>query len=100
MKKFKIKLLDEAVNDLNAALDYYKNIHPKLAKKFLSSTESTFSDLKKNPFYQIRYELFRMKTVKQFPYIVHFIVDELNYTVFVYGIRNSYQNTDKYPTLD
>ena len=99
MKKFKVKLLDEAVNDLEIALDYYQKINPKLAIKFFAATESTFSNLKKNPFYQIRYELFRMKTIKHFPYIVHFIVDELNHIVFVYGIRNSYQNTDKYPTL-
>lgn len=99
MKKFKIRLLDDATYDLNTAFDYYKNINPKLAKKFFTAIDATISDLKKNPFYQIRYELFRMKTVKHFPFIIHFIVDEFTYTVFIYGIRNSYQNTDKYPSF-
>ena len=99
MKRFKIYILDEAIKDLTEALEYYKNINPKLAKKFYSSTNSALNDLKKNPFYQIRYDEFRIKIVKHFPYIIHYIIDEQNQIVAVYGIRNSYQNPDKYPKL-
>lgn len=37
-----------------------------------------------------------MKIVKKFPYIIHYIVDDSNFTIAVYGIRNSHQNSDAY----
>lgn len=97
MKQFKVIILKDAITDLNEALAYYNNIHPSIAIKFSSSINSAFKDLKKNPFYQIRYDEFRMKVVKHFPYIIHYIVDENTFTISVYGIRNSYQNPGKYP---
>ena len=92
MIKFKIVLFDDAIADFNKALDYYRNISPALAKKFHTAVSSTFNDLKKNPFYQIRYDNFRLKLVKKFPYLLHFIIDEKVKTVFIYGIRNSHQD--------
>jgi len=99
MKQFKILILDIATDDFNEALEYYKNINPKLGKKFYSSINSAINDLKKNPFYQVRYDEFRMKIVKYFPYIIHYIIDEQNKIVAVYGIRNSHQSPEKYPKL-
>ena len=92
MKRFKIVLYDDAIEDFNKALGYYRNISPAVTKKFHRAVNSAFNDLKKNPFYQIRYDNFRLKLVKRFPYLVHFIVDDKTKTVFVFGIRNSYQN--------
>ena len=95
MKKFKIVLYDDAITDFNKVLDYYRNISPPVVKKFHSSVNTTFNELKKNPFYQIRYDNFRLKLIKKFPYLLHFIVDEKKTrTVFVYGIRSSHQNPD------
>ncbi len=94
MKKFKIVLYKDAIADFNDALKYYRNINPNVAKKFYTAVNSTFTNLKKNPFYQIRYDNFRMKLVKKFPYVLHFIIDEDAKTVFVYGIRNSHKNPD------
>lgn len=94
MKKFKIVLYEDAITDFNKALEYYRNITPAVTKKFYNAVNSTFNDLKKNPFYQIRYDNFRLKPVKKFPYLLHFIVDENIKTVFVYGIRNSHQLPD------
>lgn len=94
MKKFKIVLYDDAIIDFNKALEYYRNISPAVAKKFYRAVNTTFNDLNKNPFYQLRYDNFRLKPVKKFPFLLHFIVDEHTNTVFIYGIRNSHQNPD------
>ncbi len=94
MKKFKIVLYDDAIIDFNKALDYYRDINPTVAKKFHSAINTTFNDLKKNPFYQIRYDNFRLKLVKKFPYLLHFIVDEKTKSIFIYGVRSSHQNPD------
>lgn len=94
MEKFRIVLYNDAIIDFNAALDYYRSISPTLAKKFHGSVNTTFNELKKNPFYQIRYDNFRLKLVKKFPYLIHFIVDAKMKTIFVYGIRSSHQNPE------
>ena len=94
MKRFKVLVLDEAENDFIKAIEYYKTINLTVAKKFYKATNTTLNDLKKNPFYQIRYDDFRMKMIKGFPYVLHFTVDEKLQTAFVYGIRNTYLNPD------
>ena len=99
MNRYRIIILDEAVDDFRKAFDYYKAIRPSLAKKFFVATNSALNDLKKNPFYQIRYDEFRMKIVKKFPFIIHYIVDEQSKVVAVYGIRNSYQDPENYTTV-
>jgi toxin ParE1/3/4 len=97
MKKFKILILNQASEEFEEAFEYYKKINPKLAKKFFNQTNISLNDLKKNPFYQIRYDDFRMKIVKKFPYIIHYIVYENSNNVTVYGILNSNQNPDSSP---
>lgn len=94
MAVFAVVVFIEAVSDISKATDYYKNISPALAKKFHSSLNSAFSALKKNPFCQIRYDTFRLKLVKKFPYILHFTIDEKSKTVFIYGVRNAHQDPD------
>ena len=97
MKSFTIRVLASAEADLDEAFEYYSDINPKLGQRFIKLVNASLNDLKKNPHYQIRYDNFRMKIVKKFPYIIHYILDENRQIVFVYGIRNSHQNTDKYP---
>jgi len=92
MKKFTVVLYIDAIADFKEALKRYRKVSPAAAKKFRTAVNVTVNDLKKNPFYQIRYDNFRLKVVKKFPYVFHFIVNEDANTVFVYGIRNSYQD--------
>lgn len=94
MQKFKIELYSEAISDFKFALEYYESINSKLSKKFKAATNTAFNDLKKNPFYEIRYDDFRLKQIKKFPYLIHFVVNENAQTVYVYGIRNTNQNPD------
>lgn len=98
MKKFEIIILDAAHLDFEIAFNYYNEIRPTLADKFYNRTNTAFKDLIKNPFYQVRYDNFRMKIIQNFPYIIHFIINENEQTVIVYGIRNAYQDPKKYPS--
>ena len=85
MKKFGIVLSPAAIVDIQKGIDYYKEIDKALGIRFHAAVKSTFNELKKNPFYQIRYKEVRIRTVKKFPYIVHFVVKENE--VIVYGVR-------------
>ena len=97
MKSYTVRVLASAEADLDEAFEYYSDISPKLGQRFIKLVNASLNDLKKHPHYQIRYDNFRMKIVNKFPYIIHYILDENRQIVFVYGIRNSYQNPDKYP---
>lgn len=97
MTPFIIRVLAIAEADLDEAFEYYSDISPKLGQRFIKSLNNALNDLKTNPYYQTRYDNFRMKMVEKFPYIIHYIIDESRQIVFVYGVRNSYQDPEKYP---
>lgn len=99
MKKYKVILLDEAIKDFTDAFNYYKEINAKLANQFYIYTDLAIKDLKKNLHYQVRYDDFRMKIIKKFPFIIHFRIDETNFRVLIYGVRNSYQNPKTFPKI-
>ena len=94
MKHFEIILLDDAIIDLQNGIDYYKTISPTVVEKFLMAVKNTFAELKRNPFYQVRYDNVRMRTVKRFPYVLHFAVNDHQNTIIIYGVRHSAQNPD------
>lgn len=95
--RFEIRILNSAEEDIDAAFEYYSDINPKLGKRFIKLLNASFNDLKINPNYQIRYDNFRMKLVRKFPYIIHYVLDDKRCIVYVYGVRNSYQNPANYP---
>ena len=94
MKNFDIILLDDAIMDMQNGIDYYKSISHSLGKKFYKAVKNTLSELQKNPFYQVRYDEVRMRVVKGFPYVLHFMVNENQNAVIIYGIRNASQNPE------
>jgi len=48
---------------------------------------NTFYELKEFPFYEIRYDQIRMRKIKVFQYVVHFVIEEELQIVRIYGIR-------------
>ena len=84
MKQFEIILRDDAIVDIQNAIDYYKTISVSVAKKFHIAVNNTFTELKKNPFYQVRYDNVRMCTLKRFPYVLHFVVNKQQNTIAIY----------------
>jgi hypothetical protein len=74
---YKIVIIDEAKVDFKKSLNWYKDINPKLAKKFDLSFKESLALLKKNPqHFQIRYADVRIILINKFPYLIHFTVYE------------------------
>jgi toxin ParE1/3/4 len=87
MKKFKVEILTQAQDDFREAVKYYKDIDPKLGKRFVKVTKSIVNDLKKMPMFQIKYDQMRLRIIHKFPYTIHFMVNEEKHTIYIYGIR-------------
>ena len=63
--------------DIIEAVEYYKNIDPQLAKQFLFRIGEATTYIAKFPLgFQIKYKEVRTLLLKQFPYHIHYLVDE------------------------
>ena len=96
---FKILISKNAKSDLSDIRGFYEAISRNLEKKFLENFHLTLEQLKFNPFFQVRYDQFRMRQVKKFPVIIHFITNTEKHTVKILGIRYAKQNPENYPKI-
>jgi hypothetical protein len=93
LKKHELLISPAAINDIQEGIDYYKKIDARLSKRFLEADQLSFRELQLNPYYQVKYESVRIRTVKNFPYLIHFI-DESN-LVKIYGVRFDKMNNQR-----
>ena len=90
---YKIVLVEEAKIDLSQSIDWYKNINPKLAKRFLESFKEGISIISKKPLHlQIRYDDVRIMMLTTFPYLIHYTLDKN--TIIIKAIYHSSRNSD------
>lgn len=82
---FKVSILKSAKSDLKA--------------RFLTNFNDTLNQLKEIPYFQIRFDEFRLRQVKNFPVMIHYIISEEKKVVKVYGIRFAKSNPDSYPKI-
>ncbi len=84
-------------SDILNAVDFYKEINPKLAHQFLLRIKEAIDYIEKSPFsFQIKYNQVRTVLLKQFPYQIHYLVDEERNTVVILAIIHSYRNPDDF----
>lgn len=94
---FEIIISEEALLDLDDAMDFYSNISFELGEKFMQQFDDSILQLENNPFFQIRYDEVRIRKIKIFPITLHFVINETSKTVIVYGIRFAKENPENYP---
>lgn len=76
--------------DLQKAIHYYKVISPNLAKDFLNRVREAENYILQNPYGDdVMYKQIRMHNLKQFPYHIHFFVDDENKKVVILAIAFS-----------
>lgn len=86
MRRYKVFISPHAYNDIQQAIDYYNDKQKGLGKRFHHAVKSSISVLRKNPFYQIRYDEVRCFSVKRFPYMLHFTVTGEARTVIIHAV--------------
>lgn len=94
---FSIKILKAALLDLEERTEYYNTISPSLKEKFLKNFDATLIKLQEFPYFQIRYDNFRIRQVKGFPIIIHYILLENEREIRIYGVRFGMENPLNYP---
>src|SRR5687768_18581505 len=87
--KYKILISPQAKKDIQLAIEWYNDQKPDLGKNFHSVLNSHIENLRNNPFYQIRYDKVRCLPIKQYPYMIHFTLDESKNIVVIRAIFNT-----------
>jgi plasmid stabilization system protein ParE len=89
-----------AVNyDIENIVDYYKNINPELSTAFLDRMEEAKKCIADFPLaFQIKYKNVRTFLLEQFPYHIHYIVDDSKKQIVVLAIIHAYRNPKDYST--
>lgn len=93
MKKYKVKIEPDALLDIQEITDWYSNQQLGLGKRFQNSTIKQIDSLYINPQgFAIKYKEIRCSKVKDFPYMVHFYINEENRLVEVLAVISTSRN--------
>ena len=83
--------------DLKEAVDYYKNISPELARQFLIRIREAKAAITIHPLmFQEKYKNVRTVLLKQFPYQIHYLIDDLHQNIIILAIIHAYKNPLNY----
>ena len=93
----KVLISKDAKLDFKEASEHYGMISFELKKRFRQNFYSTIEQLKQIPHFQIRYDNFRIRQVKGFPIMIHYILVKDPDIIKIYGIRFAQQNPENYP---
>ncbi len=88
MKKYKVVITDFAKVDIKKAKEYYNDINANLAKQFLIRIREAKSYISQKPNGNaVIYQDVRMHLIKQFPYHLHYFLDEERNQIVVIAVE-------------
>ncbi len=83
--------------DIINATDYYKNINPELGKQFLFRIREAKAYIARSPLgFQIKYKEVRTLLLKQFPYHIHYLIDDNKKQIIILALIHAYKNPMDY----
>jgi plasmid stabilization system protein ParE len=87
----------KVIFDIEDIVDYYKIINPELATAFLDRVEEAKKYIADFPeAFQIKYKNVRTVLLEQFPYHIHYIVDDAKKQIVVLAVIHAYKNPKDY----
>lgn len=90
---FKIVVEPRALADIQQAIDYYDKQQVGLGEKFILIIDKHFKSISKNPFFQIRYDKIRCLPIKNFPFMIHFFIEEKTNIVYIVAAYHTSQKS-------
>lgn len=83
--------------DIIEATDYYKKINPELAKQFLFRIREAKAYIARSPLgFQIKYNQVRTLLLRQFPYHIHYLINDTQKVIAILAIIHAYKNPKDY----
>lgn len=92
---FKIIIDRDAFADIQEAASWYNRQSDGLGTRFRKQVKSQINGLRKSALaYGIRYHDVRCMQVHKFPFLVHYVADELNKRVEVFAVLHGGRDPD------
>ena len=83
--------------DVIEAVTHYKNISPDLAMQFLFRIREARAYIARSPLgFQLKYNKVRTLLLKQFPYHIHYLIDEKQKQIIILAVISAYKNPANY----
>ena len=83
--------------DIIEVVSYYKNINPQLAKQFLFRLREAKTYIAASPkSFEIKYKIVRTLLLKQFPYHIHYLINDAEKQIIILAIIHAYKNPKDY----
>ncbi len=83
--------------DILEATQYYKTINPKLAKQFLFRLREAKAHIALNPLgFQTKYKTVKTLMLKQFPYLIHYLIEDKKKQIVILAVVHAYKNPKDY----
>lgn len=94
---YQIVSLPAVKMEITEAVLYYEQFSPRLGRQFLFRIREAYHFLEMMPkSFQKKYKSVRTLLLKQFPFHIHYLVDDQNQIVVVLAIIHSYRNPSDY----
>lgn len=94
---FKVETLRSAQKDVLLSAKWYNNQQKGLGKIFLQRVKEAKKVLTANPYFEKRYKNIRTLPLEQFPFMLHFMLNEKLKKVTIYAVLHTSRNPDNYP---
>ena len=90
---YKLIFAPEVENDLQEGIDWYNEKQAGLGIRFFKEVKRQLNYIKKNPYtIAVRYDVIRCSKIKNFPYLIHFKVEENIKTIKIIAVFNTNRN--------
>jgi len=93
---FSLLLDSRAIGDIQDAIDYYQDKEPGLGIRFENEFNDCLMTLIENPHFQIRYDNIRCLPMKNFPYMIHYTVNDEKKMIIVRSLLNTLRNPENW----
>ncbi len=91
MLKFKVQIDSDALHDIQEVTDWYNMQSAGLGSRFQKQVKQQINSLKlKAGYYSVRYSDVRCMTIKKFPFLVHYIIEDS--TVKIFAVSHTSRN--------
>jgi len=90
---YKARISSAAKEDIHQAAQWYNKAKTGLGKQFTLRVRQQISELKKNPFTcQVRYRDVHTAIVRQFPFMIHYTIEQDNKIIEVIAVLNTHRD--------
>ena len=90
---YKIIVAPAAKLDITESIEWYNKTRLGLGLKFYRQVQSVFKIIRKDPFaFAIRYKSSHTATVKKFPFMIHYFVDDERNFIIVTSVLHTSRN--------